>query len=236
MIPPFVLEDLAALDVRLEPQQVDRLSQFVDRLLSAPVNLTAVKQRDDAWRRLILDSLTLVAGLESLPPSTRVIDVGTGGGLPGVPLAIARPDLKFTLVDATGKKVRFLEQCLTPLNLDNVTPIQARAEDVGQDPHHRGRYHAAVSRAVGSVSEVLEYTIPLVEVGGRIMIIKGAAAEQELDAASDALALLGGGDVALIDGYAQGYDSELVIVSVVKDRPTPAEYPRRPGTPRASPL
>lgn len=238
MIPPFVLEDLAAMDLELTANQLDRLARYLDLLLDANqrVNLTAVKQRDAAWRRLILDSLTLAAGLEPVEAGGRVIDVGTGGGLPGVPLAIARPDLRFTLLDATGKKVRFLEGCLEALGLDHAAALQGRAEDVGRDKRHRERYQAAVTRAVGSVGEVLEYCLPLIQVGGRVMVVKGAAAERELADAGDALALLGAGEVAMIEGYPDGFDSELVIVSVIKDRATPPAYPRRPGVPRSEPL
>src|SRR5690606_31284615 len=121
------------------------------------VNLTAVKDRDTAWHRLVLDSLTLAPGLEPVEPGGRVVDIGTGGGPPGIPLAIARPDLRFTLVDATGKKVRLVESFIEALGLDTAQAVQARAEDLGHDPRHREHYAAAVTRAVGSVAEVLEY-------------------------------------------------------------------------------
>ncbi len=232
---------LRAMDIELSDAQIDQLSRYLDLLLEANerVNLTAVRDRETAWHRLILDSLTLVPGLSDLPAGGTVIDVGTGGGLPGIPLAIARPDLKFTLLDATGKKVKLVQGFVESLGLPNVVAIQQRAETLGHDKAHRQRYGCAVSRAVGSVSEVLEYLLPLVSVGGRAMIIKGRKAEQETAAAGDALQTLGAGDVALIEGYPpdlEGVESELVIVSVMKDHPTPRMYPRPVGAPRSMPL
>lgn len=237
-IPDFVRDDLKRMELDLGDHQIELLGRYLDLLLDANtrVNLTAVKERDAAWRRLILDSLTLVPGLGDLPADAKVIDVGTGGGLPGVPLAIALPGVRFTLLDATGKKVRFLQECVETLGLPNATPLQGRAEDLGHDKSHRQRYDAAVTRAVGSVAEVMEYCAPLVREGGHILIVKGAKAEEELAAASDALTILGAGEVALIEGYPEGFDSELTIVSVIKDRPTPKTYPRKPGVPRSSPL
>jgi 16S rRNA (guanine527-N7)-methyltransferase len=240
MIPPFVEPALDAMQVSLDAVQLKTLDRYLDLLLQANqrVNLTAVKRPDAGWHRLILDSLTLAPGLEPLATGARVIDVGTGGGLPGLPLAIVRPELRFTLLDATGKKVRAVESFVEDLGLQNVAVMQGRAEDLGHDRRHRERYAAAVTRAVGSVAEVLEYCLPLVELDGRVLIIKGQTADEEVAAAADALPLLGAGDVAMFDGYPSGagLQSDLVVISVLKASATPAEFPRKPGVPRATPL
>ncbi len=237
-IPSFMPDDLARLGLDITSSTLEQLAGYLSLLLDANtrVNLTAIKDPDTAWRRLITDSLTLLPGLEQLESGARIIDVGTGGGLPGMPLAIARPDLEFTLLDATGKKVNFLRSCIEQLGLKNVQAIQNRAEVIGHDSVYRQKYDLAVVRAVGKVSEIAEYCLPLVKEGGRMLAMKGSAAEQELDDAGDALSILGAGDLALIDAYPKGFDSELVLISVIKDRSTPKKYPRETGTPRKVPL
>ncbi len=237
-IPEFMHDDLSRLELDVSSEALSSMAAYLGLLLDANqrVNLTAIKDPDTAWRRLITDSLTLLPGLESLDEGARVIDVGTGGGLPGIPLAIARPDLSFTLLDATGKKVDFLKSCIEKLGLTNIQAIQNRAELLGHDPAHRQRYNLATVRAVGKVAEIAEYCLPLVKTGGQMLAMKGRAAEGELGAAGDALSVLGAGDLALIDAYPDGFDSELVIISIIKEHPTPRAYPREPGMPKKSPL
>lgn len=231
-------ERLLRLGLDLSDTTHAMLNKYLDLLLETnkQFNLTAIRDRDQAWDRLILDSLTLLAGLEQVPPGATLIDVGSGGGLPGIPVAIARPDLKVTLLEATGKKARFLEQCVHELPLANVCVIQQRAETLGQDPLNRQTYDLAVCRAVGAMNCVLEYLLPLVHVGGRVLVMKGPGVEQELQTTGDALSILGAGDMAVFEAYPEDFDRDTVIVSILKDRPTPEAYPRRPGIPKQSPL
>jgi len=237
-VPDFVHADLAALGVELTAGQLGQLAGYLDRLLEANqrMNLTAVRERDAAWRRLIVDSLTVLPGLDGLPGGSRVVDVGTGGGMPGVPLAIARPDLRLLLADATGKKAAFVAEACAALGLDHVEAIQGRAETLGHDGRYRGVFDVAVCRAMGPVSVVLECCVPLVKVDGRVLAMKGPKAEQELRDASDALDKLGVGEVAVFEAYPETFDNGLVILSCVKTRPTPKAYPREPGLPKRSPL
>ena len=237
-IPSFVRDDLDRLDVDLSDSTLARLSAFLDLLLEAnrQFNLTSIRDRDEAWRRHIIDSLTLLPFLTPEPADAALIDVGSGGGVPGIPLAIARPDWRVTLLEATGKKARFLDSCVTQLRLEGCRVIHDRAEVVAQDPAHRQRYDAAVCRAIGPMREMLEYVLPLVCVGGRTLALKGPKAEQELKDAHRALELLGAGDLEVYDAYGKGFDSQSVIVIITKARSTPKQYPRPPGTPRKSPL
>lgn len=246
-IPDFVHQDLEALGFEIPGEVLDRLEQYLDLILEAnkTTNLTAIRHREQAWSRLIVDSLTPLPGLpeplddESLAAghsSGKLVDIGTGAGLPGIPLAIARPDLEVTLIEATGKKINFLNHVIQSLGLDNTKAVQERVETLGRDPAHRQRYDVAVSRAVGPMPVVLEYSLPLLRVGGAVLAMKGPKAERELEDSSDALMKLGAGEVAVIDAYPESFDNELVIVSVIKADATPKEYPRLPGVPKKEPL
>lgn len=232
------VRELLALQITLDDSALQKLGRYLDRLLQAnqQFNLTAIKDRDQAWRRHIIDSLTLLGGLEEMPAGSSLIDVGSGGGLPGIPLAIARPDLQVTLLESTGKKAAFLDRCAKELPLPNVQVLNTRAETAGHDGRYRQQFDLGVCRAVGPLREVMEYVMPLVKVNGRMLAMKGAKAEQELDEAADAIDLLGGGDLLLIEAYPPEHPVQGAIVSIVKERPTPEIYPRLPGVPRQSPL
>lgn len=241
-IPDFVHDDLAALEIELSSGQLAQLADYLARVLDANtrMNLTAIKEPDAAWRRLIIDSLTVLPGIDDLEPvadgAIRIIDIGSGAGLPGLPLAIVRPGVQVTMLETTGKKADFIRSCIEALGLTNAKVIQQRAETLGQDEQHRARYDAAVSRAVGAMPLVLEYSLPLVREGGRVLAMKGPRAEQELEESGDAMDKLGGGDLAVIDAYPESFENDLVIVSIIKDRPTPDAYPRLPGIPKKQPL
>lgn len=237
-IPDFVRDDLARLGIEVPAEMLERLARYLDLLLEAnqSINLTAVRERDAAWRRHIVDSLTLLPLLEDLPEDAAVIDVGSGGGLPGVPVAITRPDLRVTLLEATGKKARFLDRCVAEVPLPGCRVLALRAETAGQDPNHRQSYDAAICRAVGPMSELLEYALPLVRVGGRVLAMKGPSVPAELEKAADALAVLGAGELQVVEAYPEGFGLDTVVVSIAKDQPTPREFPRSPGTPRHEPL
>ena len=237
-VPSFVHQDLDALQVELTPHQLEQLDDTVRLTLEANTrfNLTAVTEPDAVWRWMVVDSLTALPGLDELEPGAVVIDVGTGGGFPGLPLAIARPTLRFTLVDATGKKATHVRRVAEALGLDHVKVLQERAEALGQDQRHRELYAAAVCRAVGAMNVLLELTLPLVAVDGRVLAMKGPKAEEELRVSGDALELLGAGDVAVFDAYPESFENDLVIISVIKMRTTPKRYPRASGLPKREPL
>jgi 16S rRNA (guanine527-N7)-methyltransferase len=237
-IPDFVAPALEAINATLPEDCLARQGEYLDLLLehNKQFNLTGIRDRDEAWRRHIIDSLTLLPGLLDLTAQSRVIDVGSGGGLPGIPLAIARPDVPFTLLEGTGKKAKFLQLVVDTMKLPNVKVIHGRAEEAGQEPAMRHQFTMVVCRAVGPMREILEYTLPFLVLGGRLLAMKGPTVEQELESAADAMEILGGGELEVIDAYPEGFDQNTVIVSLVKERPTPAEYPRRAGVPRNTPL
>lgn len=233
--PARFFEQLESLEIQLEADEVERLSSYLAVLLEAnkQFNLTAITNPDQAWMRHILDSLTLLPFvLES--KAQQVMDVGSGGGLPGIPLAIAMRQVQFTLLEATGKKAKFLQQTASVLGLKNVHVINDRAENVGrevaQGMTHRDRYDVVIARAVGGLSVLLELTIPLARVGGLVLAMKGAKAQEEVSAAKQALHRLH----AQVVEIAETPTGRIVIIE--KIRPTPRTYPRAPGEPKRSPL
>lgn len=239
MIPPtFVYDDLNRLGIELSQRRIGRVSNYLDLLLHAnkQFNLTAVRDPNTAWQRHIIDSLTLLPALEWLPECSRIIDLGSGGGLPGIPLAIARPDLHVILLEATRKKARFLQQCVETLSLAKVSVVNQRAETIGQDPAHRQQYDVAVCRAIGAMNVLLEFALPLLKVRGKLLAMKGPQVETELNAAANAIDVLGAGEVAVSNAYPDGFDCNTAIVTITKIQPTPKIYPRRPGVPKQSPL
>lgn len=204
------------------------------------MNLTAIRDETEAWDKHIFDALTLVPMLIDLEPESTVIDIGSGGGLPGIPLAIVMPNLWFTLVDATKKKVEYLDLAIDALGLKNVRAINARAEQLGVDRGektgdgrvgaHRDHYDIALARGVGQIAMLAELTVPLLKVGGLVLMTKGQRAEEELAEAKQALYMLHASHAGTVE-TATGR-----IVVVEKMRKTPKDYPRRDGEPKRSPL
>lgn len=244
--PPGLVEQAAGMGIEFEPGDVERLGLYLALLLDANqlFNLTAIKDPAEAWTRHILDSLTLIALLVELPAGSRVIDVGSGGGLPGIPLAICLPALSFTLLEATGKKAEFLRAVAGAMGLTNVSVLGERAECAAQDRGdkqsfgaetrrvgaQRESYDAAVARAVGPLATIAELTVPFVKPGGRVLLIKGQKADEELKEAAGALRLLNAVHAGTIDTPSGR------IVVLDKSSATPRTYPRRDGEPKRSPL
>lgn len=222
------------------PLTVEQIAQFgvYNKLLvewNTRMNLTALTAPADVAVKHIIDSLTaydaaLFDAAESL------IDVGTGAGLPGIPLAVYAPHIEVTLMDALAKRVRFLTEVTRAMNLENVRCIHARAEEAARAKEHRARYDIAVSRAVARMPVLLEYTLPFVRVGGSVLALKGRAYAEEAAEARGAAVRLGGGRVAARPVRLPGLDDVRAILAVRKERPTPKAYPRRAGQPEQHPL
>jgi 16S rRNA (guanine527-N7)-methyltransferase len=220
------------LGFALPAHAIEKLASYRELLLAANrrFNLTAVTDPTEVDERLIAESLAL---LPLIPETSRtLLDIGSGGGIPGLPLAVARPALRVMLLDATEKKVRFLEQTARVLGLDNASTLWGRAEALGRDAAQRERYDVVTARAVARLSTLAEYTLPFAKVGGVVILPKGAGVAEELAEARYAIALLGGSARPLLPTPREGS----LIAVFDKVRPTPSNYPRRTGVPAKSPL
>lgn len=201
--------------------KLDELARLIDEwpgLVSAPAS------------DLIEDCLVLV---EHIGTASSVVDVGSGGGLPGIPLKIALPHLRVTLVEADGRKAAFLTQACARLHLDDVVVVNRRAEEAGQDPALRAAFDVAVARALAPMPVLAELCLPLVRVGGRLLAQK--TTDEDVGQARRAIELLGGAPARVLPAPSR-IRSAGVIVEVKKVSTTPAAYPRRPGVPSRRPL
>lgn len=187
--PEGFAERLGDIGVHLDAAALDKLGDYLGRLLAMneQMNLTAIKEPAEAWERHILDALTLVPLLAELGARGSIVDVGSGGGVPGIPLAIARGDLRVTLVEATQKKAAFLSAVAGALGLGNVAVRAERAELLAAGDL-RGAFDAATARAVGRLVTLVPQTAPFVRPGGTVLLIKGQRADEELAEATRVLA------------------------------------------------
>jgi 16S rRNA (guanine527-N7)-methyltransferase len=228
----------AVYGVRLTPAQLRQFETYLSLLgeWSQRVNLVGNASDEVVVRRHFLESIALGAALrerEILRPDACVLDVGAGAGFPGVVLKIVWPATRLTLIEATAKKAAFLSALVGALELDSTPVLAGRAETLAHDPALRARVDVVLARAVAPLPALVELTLPFARGGGRVVTPKGSRAAEEVAAATRALAVLGGRAFTAplnVPGPAQ------TLVCVVKQRETPTEYPRRPGTPAKSPL
>ncbi|MEI7772238.1 MAG: 16S rRNA (guanine(527)-N(7))-methyltransferase RsmG [Chloroflexales bacterium] len=225
----------AAWGIALSAGQIAQFAAYADelRLWNERINLTAISEPAEVYRRHFLDSLSLARFWGDSP--TSLVDIGSGAGFPGLPLAILRPGLRLTLVESVGKKAEFLRHMAELLGLAGVRVRTLRAEDLGRERGEREAHGLVTARAVAELRVLVEYGLPLLKVGGRMLAPKGVAAHAEAAAAGPAISLLGGRLVAVTPVELPGLDSHAVVI-IDKLRPTDSRYPRPAGTPRRQPL
>lgn len=230
---------LNELGVPVDGRTAERLGRYHEMLAdwNERVNLTANADFETALDKHYLDSLAPLALPGWMPPNAKLIDVGSGAGFPGLPLAIARPDLSVMLMDSLAKRVKFLDAVIAELRLENVRTVHARAEDGGRNPAYRERFDVAAARAVASAPVLMELLLPFVRIGGKAVCYKGPSAEEEILAGSRAARLLGGGALDCLPVTVPGQpDWRHCVLTSKKERSTPKLYPRKAGTPGKEPL
>ncbi|NPV56582.1 MAG: 16S rRNA (guanine(527)-N(7))-methyltransferase RsmG [Anaerolineae bacterium] len=223
--------------ITLDVRQLNALRTFERELLAwnAHTNLTAIRAPAEVRLKHFLDAISCAPVMKDAR-CQRLVDVGTGAGFPGLVLKIIFPTIDLTLVDSIGKKTAFCQHIVEVLGLEGVTVITARAEELGQRSEHRHHYDWAVARAVARLPVLLEYCLPLVKTGGKMLAQKGESAPAEAQAADHAAAILGASLEKLIPVELPGVSDLRYLVIYRKHAPTPRAYPRRAGVPAKSPL
>ena len=225
------------LGINLSQSQLAQFQRLTVLLLAwnARMNLTGITDPAEISIKHYLDSLTL---LRHLPESgrARLIDVGTGAGFPGLPLAISLSDMRISMLDSTARKLRFIDAAGQALGLENIRTVHARAETAGRDDAHRGTYDFVVARAVGRLPALMECTLPLAKRGGAVIAMQGASAHNDARQAAKAIATLGGELDEIAEVRLPTMDKPRHLVIARKTGKTPRRYPRQPGIPARDPI
>jgi len=228
------------LGLHLSPGQLEQFEVYYRELVewNKRINLTSITDYEEVQTKHFLDSLTITTaiGPTVAGKSLSVIDVGTGAGLPGIPLKILLPGIKLVLLEATAKKAKFLENLIEKLGLDNVEIVVGRAEEAAHKPQYREKFDLVLSRAVASLPALVELTLPFCAVSGRFVAQKKGDIESEVKQSYKAIAAMGGRlrEIKLIE--LEEIDDKRYLIVIDKEKSTPAEYPRRPGMPAKRPI
>jgi 16S rRNA (guanine527-N7)-methyltransferase len=225
------------LQIHLSEQMSGQFMTYLSLLLewNEKMNLTAITEEREVVLKHFVDCLSLVPYL-TISENTKIIDVGTGAGFPGLPVKIACPQVSMTLLDSLQKRIGFLEEAITAMGLGEVACVHSRAEDGGQNPLYREQFDYCISRAVANLAVLSEFCLPFVKVGGMLAALKGPDALGEIAAAEGALAKLGGRVLKVIDVTIPFTDLAHKLVFIEKVAPTPKVYPRKAGKISKNPL
>lgn len=230
-------EDALQFGVELNEKQLSQFLRYYEMLIdwNEKINLTAITEFEEVLKKHFLDSIS-IGRFFKLNGKVSILDIGTGAGFPGIPIKIAFPDTKITLLDSLNKRVIFLNEVIKELSLENITALHGRAEDFAKKEDMREQFDFCVSRAVANLSSLSEFCLPYVKVGGTFISYKSEKAKEELVASENAISILGGGNVETDEFLLPGTDFKRTFVIIEKTKVTPKKYPRKAGTPVKQPL
>lgn len=230
-------EKVKELSIVLNDKQIQQFEQYYNILVewNKVMNLTAITEYEEVVEKHFLDSLTIVNAIHVKKIET-LIDVGTGAGFPGIPLKIAFPHLKVTLLDSLNKRIKFLNEVINLLELNDIKAIHGRAEDYAKQAEYREQYDICVSRAVANLATLSEYCLPYVKVDGLFVPYKSGEIDEELKSSEKAVSILGGKVEEVVKFQLPGTDIGRSFVKIHKIKETKKKYPRKAGMPTKEPL
>lgn len=228
-------EGARKINIKLYVEQLWKFHRYMELLIewNEKINLTAITEPEEIILKHFIDSLTIYKDLEK---NSKIVDVGTGAGFPGIPLSIIDSSLKITLVDSLNKRLIFLAEVIAELKLENVEIVHARVEEFGQNKKYRESFDIATSRAVANLSTLSEYLVPLIKVNGKCICMKASGAEQEIEESKKAINVLGGTIKNIEEFNLPNSDIGRTIITISKEKNTPNKYPRKAGTPSKEPI
>ena len=230
-------KELNKIGITLTDIQREQFDRYYELLVerNKVMNLTGITDYDEVNLKHFTDSLTIVR-INDMKNVSTLIDIGTGAGFPGIPIKIAFPHIKVVLLDSLNKRIKFLNEVVEKLNLDNVETLHGRAEDYAKKAEYREQFDMCVSRAVANLSTLGEYCIPFVKKGGCFVSYKSADSDEEIYQSEKAISILGG-KISKIDKFIlPGSDMGRALVVIEKAKNTPQKYPRKAGVPSKEPL
>lgn len=235
----YSLLEKACADVGIEfnNDMFDKFMKYKELIKewNQKINLTAITEDEEIVKKHFIDSIKVLKN-DGLKNGNKVIDVGTGGGFPGIPIKIVLPECKITLLDSLNKRIKFLNIVVEELGLENVETIHGRAEDFGQNPEYREQFDYTVSRAVANLAVLSEFCIPFVKVGGKFLAMKGPSVDEEIDNAKRAIKTLGGELKSVKNVTVEGSDLNHNLVCIYKKQRTMKKYPRKSGMVTKNPI
>ncbi|MBR4328839.1 MAG: 16S rRNA (guanine(527)-N(7))-methyltransferase RsmG [Candidatus Riflebacteria bacterium] len=239
-ISDFIKPYTDKLKIKLDDVQYEKLDLLAENMINDPLykSVSKIFDTEEMAMKHFLDSLLPLCYSLPLWKSQSILDLGTGGGFPCLPLAVALPKSHFTAVDGRQKSVDFVARMAKSIGLTNVDTIHSRIEDLGQDKAHREKYDLVVCRALSSVRVLAEYTLPLTKNNGWSFYYKGPKLDEEISEASNAFKILGvdSNNIEIFRLLPPEIPFERNFISILKNNNVPAKYPRKPGTPLSKPL
>lgn len=228
----FLLQRASENSIQLFEEDVDNFYLYMENLIdwNQKINLTAIKDEKEIIIKHFIDSILVNKYIDG----SRLLDIGSGAGFPGIPLKIINRDLNVTLIDSVNKKVSFMKDSIDKMRLENIEALHIRAEDLAHEKEYREQFDIVVSRAVANMTTLVEYMIPFVRVGGRCLCLKGPNCEEEINLAKNAIKKLGGKIEDVIEYKVDDNERCLVVINKIKN--TEQIYPRKLGKPLKEPL